>query len=262
MRTYKKALNAMIWILAIIVVWEVAAYVMSDVLNDPMAEKKVPFLSDIACSFADNFGVIMYQSGITIVFAAVGFVTGTSVGIIMALLMKLSGIIEKITLPYLLASQMIPILGLAPIIFGLFKDVSVSRVIIAAYISFLPVAVNFLSGMKSVEDDYLTMMRSYGAGRLQTYKKLLIPYALPYLFTGLKLAAPMAVTASILADTLSSRNGIGYIIIYSLYGGGTKGQFWPALLMAAVLGLVSFMLISAVEYISVPWKKGKGDEGI
>lgn len=262
MKTSKRAASAVIWIFSVIIIWEIAAYVLQDVLNDPLAEKKVPSLITILTSYADHFGTIMHQAGITFSYAAAGFFAGAAAGILLALVMRLSGIIEKIALPYLLASQMIPILGLAPIIFGLFKDVEASRIVIAGYISFFPVSVNFLSGMKSVGEEFTALMSSYGTGKVQLYRKLLIPYSLPYLFAGLKLAAPMAVTASILADTLSSRDGIGYIIIYSLYGGGTKGQFWPALFTAAIMGLVSFFIVTALEYIAVPWKRGKGDGAV
>ena len=198
---------------------------------------------------------LIQQAGITASYACAGFVIGAVVGIILALVMSLSGLCEKMILPYLLVSQMIPILGLAPIIFGLFKDIAVSRVVIAAYITFFPVSVNLLSGLKSAEQSLTTMMRACAAGKRSLYTKLLFPNAVPHLFTGLKISAPMAVTAAILVDTLSAKDGIGYVIVFTLYGGGTTGQFWPAVIIAAFLGLLSFFIISAAEYVFVPWKR-------
>lgn len=255
MKTYKKALSVLIWILAVLVLWESVSYILREVLQDPLASKKVPGLLEIAGSFLDNSPELLRQAGITVTYAAEGFVIGASVGIILAIVMSLSGLCEKIILPYLLISQMIPVLGLAPIIFGLFKDIAVSRVVIAAYITFFPVSVNLLSGLKSAEQQMRTMFRAYASGKRQFYTKLLIPHSLPYLFTGLKISAPMAVTAAILVDTLSARDGIGYVIVFTLYGGGTAGQFWPAILLAALLGLCSYFIISAAEYIFIPWKR-------
>lgn len=255
MKTYKKALSAVLWSVGVIVLWEAAAYILENVLHDPLAAKKVPWLSEIAASFVQHGPELIKQAGITVSYAGAGFVTGTAVGIMLALIMSYSGMAEKMILPYLLAAQMIPVLGLAPIIFGLFKDIAVSRIVISAYITFFPVSVNLLSGLKSAEENLITMMRAGAAGKRQMYRKLLLPHALPYLFAGLKISAPMAVTAAVLVDTLSARDGIGYVIVFTLYGGGTTGQFWPAIIIAALLGLLSFVLISALEYICVPWKR-------
>ncbi|MDO4481173.1 MAG: ABC transporter permease subunit [Bacillota bacterium] len=261
MKTYSRAACTALWFTGAAALWEAASLILKYGIQDPMASKKVPGLWEIGVSFAENGAELMGQAGITMSYAAAGFAIGALAGIILAVLMSLSGLCEKMLLPYLLFSQMIPILGLAPIVFGIFKDISVSRTVIAAYITFFPVAVNLLSGLKSVKEELKTMMISYASGKRQLYFKLLFPFSLPYLFSGLKISAPMAVTAAILVDTLSSKDGIGYVIIFTLYGGGTAGQFWPALIISAVLGLMSFILISAAEYIFVPWKRRrKGTE--
>ena len=255
MKTYKKAISIAAWLLAALALWEAIAYILADILRDPLAAKKVPKLSEIISAFLEFAPQLLRQAGTTLSYAAAGFAIGAAVGIILALIMSLSGLCEKMILPYLLISQMIPILGLAPILFGLFKNIDTTRRIIAAYITFFPVSVNLLSGLKSADRNARTMMRSYAAGTVNTYIKLLIPSSLPYLFTGLKIAAPMAVAAAILVDTLSAKDGIGYVIIFTLYGGGTAGQFWPAVILAALMGTASFFIISAAEYILVPWKR-------
>ncbi len=257
MKTYKKLLSSVLWLAAALIIWEAAAYILRDVICDPLAAKKVPGLLEIGASFLQNSVELMRQAGVTMSYAAAGFALGASVGIILGLAMSISGLCEKMILPYLLASQMIPIIGLAPIILGLFKDIAVSRVVIAAYITFFPVSVNFLSGLKASEENLKSMMRVYAADKCRLYSKLLVPNALPYLFSGLKISAPMAVTAAVLVDTLSSKDGIGYVIVFTLYGGGTTGQFWPAVIIAALLGLLSFLIISAAEYILIPWKRQK-----
>lgn len=255
MKTYKKTLSVLLWILAAIVLWELASYILKEVICDPLASKKLPGLLEIFDSFIDNAPELMRQAGITMSYAGAGFAIGASVGIILALIMSLSGLCEKMILPYLLISQMIPVLGLAPIIFGLFKSIAVSRIVIAAYITFFPVSVNLLSGLTSADSNLRLMLNAFASGRRRLYTKLLVPHSLPYLFTGLKISAPMAVTAAILVDTLSAKDGIGYVIVFALYGGGTAGQFWPAIFIAALLGLLSFFVVSAAEYAVIPWKR-------
>lgn len=259
MKISKKALSVLIWIAVLLIIWELSAYILKDVIKDPLSAKKLPGLGQIAASFKDNAPELMRQAGITLSYAAKGFAIGAVIGAALAVIMSLSGICEKMTLPYLLCSQMIPVLGLAPIVFGLFKDIAASRVVISAYITFFPVAVNLLSGIKSAEEDLRSMMRSFAAGKLKLYTKLYIPGSLPWLFSGLKISAPMAVTAAILVDTLSAKDGIGYVIVFTLYGGGTAGQFWPAVIIASLMGLMSFFVIALAEYILIAGRR-KGED--
>lgn len=255
MQSYKKWLSAAAWICGLILVWEAASLLLDQILNDPMAEKKLPYLHQVLISFKDYGASIMPEAWVTLTRAAIGFILGTAAGIILALLMDLSGIMKKMLMPYVLASQMIPILGLAPVIFGLVKDLDTSRVIIAAYITFFPVVIKLIQALDSVGAEERLLMKVCAAGKKDYYLKLALPFSMPYLFTGMKLAAPMAVTASVLVDTLSAKDGIGYVLILTLYGGGTTGKFWPALLISAALGVCSFILISLLQYICIPWER-------
>lgn len=257
MRTFKTGISTAAWIAGALALVEFAAWVLAEVVQDPLAEKKLPYLQDVMASFADNAGFLLEQAGVTMHYAALGFLLGTLVGILLALLMRASGLVERMILPYLLLSQMIPIIGLAPIIFGLFKTLNAARIVIAAYITFFPVSISLLGGLKSVDEDRINLMRSYAATPWQRYTKLLIPWSVPYLFSGLKIAAPVAVSAAVLVDTLSSQNGIGYVIVLTLYGGGTTGQFWPALILSALMGLGSMLLITILERLCVPWGAGR-----
>lgn len=253
----RRVLSIIIWIGAGLILWELTAIFLECVVRDPMAERKVPGLASVALTFAEYWDVILRQAGVTFGFAAAGFAIGAAAGFVIAVIMRASGLIEKMILPYLLASQMIPILGLAPIVFGLLKDINAARIAIAAWITFFPISVNLLAGMKSVELNYLELMKISGSGRAALFRKLLLPWSLPYLFTGFKIAAPVAVSAAILVDTLSARNGIGYVIIYTLYGGGTVGQFWPALITAALMGVLSFTAISLAERAAMKRRTGE-----
>lgn len=75
------------------------------------------------------------------------------------------------------------------------------------------------------------------------------------------LAAPMAVTASVLVDTLSAKDGIGYVLVLTLYGGGTTGQFWPAVLLSSLMGVLSFVIVSLAEFLCIPWKRQEAKGG-
>jgi NitT/TauT family transport system permease protein len=197
---------------------------------------------------------LMSAAGLTFSRAAMGFILGGLIGVILAVIMSLSKIVEKIALPYLIVSQMVPVLGLAPIIFTLVKDMDISRIVIAAYITFFPVSINMLSGLNSVDSEKKELLYSYAAKKKSVYYKLMIPYSLPYLFAGLKIAAPMSITASILIDMLGSSGGIGVKLLYSLYS-GTRDVFWASVVTSACMGIISYFIVILFERICMPWRK-------
>lgn len=243
-----------VWAIGIFVLWELVAFFLDGVLHDPMAEAKLPYPHMVIISLVENFSDLMSAAGLTLSRAVMGFTLGALVGFILAIIMSLSKIVEKIALPYLVVSQMIPVLGLAPIIFTLAKDMNLSRIIISGYITFFPVSINMLSGLNSVDNEKKELLYSYAAKKPSIYCKLMIPYCLPYLFAGLKIAAPMSITASILVDMLGSSGGIGVKLLYSLYS-GTKDVFWSSVVTSAFMGIFSYFVIVFLEKICMPWRK-------
>lgn len=111
-----------------------------------------------------------------------------------------------------------------------------------------------LSGLNSVESDKKELLYSYAARKKSIYYKLMIPYSMPYLFAGLKIAAPMSITASILVDMLGSSGGIGVKLLYSLYS-GTKDVFWASVVTSALMGILSYFIVILFEKICMPWRK-------
>lgn len=244
----------LIWAIGIIILWEFGAFFLDRVIHDPMAGTKLPYPHMIVITIAQNFSELMGAAGLTFSRAVLGFALGTAIGFILAIIMSLSKIAEKVALPYLIISQMIPVLGLAPIIFTLARDMDTSRIIIATYITFFPVSVNMLSGLKSVDSEKRELLYSFAAKKKSIYYKLMIPFSMPYLFAGLKIAAPMSITASILVDMLGSSGGIGVKLLYSLYS-GSKDIFWGSVVTSALMGIISYFIVTILEKICIPWKK-------
>lgn len=244
----------LVWTIGIILVWELIAFFLDKVAKDPMAASKLPYPHEVVISITQNFTELVGAAGLTFSRAVMGFALGTAIGVVLAIIMSLSRVVEKISLPYLIVSQMVPVLGLAPIIFTLVKDMDASRIIIAAYITFFPVSINMLSGLNSVDSEKKELLYSYAAKKKSIYYKLMIPYSLPYLFAGLKIAAPMSITASILIDMLGSSGGIGVKLLYSLYS-GTKDVFWASVVTSALMGIISYFIVILAEKICMPWRK-------
>lgn len=243
----------LVWILGFAAVWELGAFYIAFV-SPKHPEYILPHLWQIMASVgmtasADQtiFGLVMTNAWATLSRAGIGFLIGMALGALLALSMSLSGAVEKIAFPYLMIIQMIPILGMAPIVLSLTGDISSSRIVIAAILTFYPVAANMLAGFKSVSREKHELMFSYAVNRFTLYKKVMIPTCLPYFFTGLKIAAPMAITASILVDTLQGGVGLGCLLSQSLKHNTSIFAFWEIVFLSAALGIFFSKLMGFFE---------------
>ncbi|WP_058486532.1 ABC transporter permease [Defluviitalea phaphyphila] len=255
-----------VWILLFFIGWEIVALLveLSPEIRSP--EKVLPHFWKIIASVFDvnkidgentAIQLVLMNAKATLIRSVEGFILGMIWGFILALLMNLSGIIEKIAFPYLMLIQMIPILGMAPIILAITGDINKSRIWIAAILTFYPVATNTLAGFKSVEKEKHELMYSYAATTFQIYTKTLIPAAIPYFFTGLKIAAPLAITASIIVDTLQGDLGLGCLLSQSLKGSMTRYVFWQIVVISAAIGILSYVLMGIIEKIISPHNRLK-----
>ena len=255
----KKWLSTIFWILLLVMIWEIGAFVISITKRTP--ENILPHLYQIlmaACSTKKVANgqtamlVVLSSAGMTLFRALLGFLLGAMIGVILAFIMKMSGICEKLIFPYLMLIQLLPVLGLAPIILAITGDINKARIIIAAILSFYPVATNTIAGLKAVEKEKYDLMYTYAAPRRMIYLKVLIPSAVPYFFTGLKIAAPMAITASILVDTLQGDGGLGCMLSQSLKHAMSIYVFWLIVFFSAFIGIMSGYLMSFIQTLVSP----------
>jgi ABC-type nitrate/sulfonate/bicarbonate transport system, permease component len=260
--TSKPWLPMLIWIIGIILLWEIAATIVSVTKRTP--ENVLPHLYQIfgqifstkAVSSGKTATMLVLDSASKTLFrAAIGFITGTVLGFVLALIMKISKLAEKTIFPYLMLIQMVPILGMAPIILSITGDINTSRIVIAAILTFYPVATNTLAGFNAVEREKYDLMYSYAASKYTIYKKVLIPYSIPYFFTGLKISAPMAITASILVDTLQGDGGLGSMLSQSLKHAMSIYVFWLIVFFSAFIGIFSAYFMGFLEKAVLPHKR-------
>ena len=253
------------WIVLLVIVWEIGATIVAMTKRTP--ENIMPHLWQIAGSVVSGKKVtssmtaaqlVLVNAGQTLSRAALGFIAGALLGFVLAVVMKLSRLIEKMIFPYLMVIQMIPILGMAPIVLAITHDIGTSRIVIAALLTFYPVATNTLAGLNAVEPEKYDLMRSYAASKWTLYAKVLIPSALPHVFTGLKIAAPMAITASILVDTLQGDGGLGSVMSQSLKHAMSVYVFWQVVFFSALIGIGSCWLMGEIEKACMPWKRANG----
>jgi NitT/TauT family transport system permease protein len=202
--------------------------------------------------------VVLHACLFTLGITAVGFVVGAIVGLLLAVLMQRFRLVERGLLPYVILSQTVPLVALAPLIAGWSGNLSfgpypwqdwMTVAVIAAYLAFFPVAVGMLRGLESPAAAGVELMRSYAAGWWRTLVKLRLPASLPYLFPALRLAGAAAVVGAVVGEiSTGTRGGIGRLLIeYSREATSDPAKVYTAMLGAALLGLVVAGLVALLE---------------
>jgi NitT/TauT family transport system permease protein len=189
--------------------------------------------------------------------AATGFLLGGVIGFGLAVLLAHSRLLERGLLPYIVASQTVPILAIAPMVVvwmgSLGSPAWFSVAMIAAYLTFFPVAINSLRGLKSVDPRALELMRSYAGNRWEILWKLRVPASLPYLFSALRVAAAGSVVGAIVGELPSSiQDGLGGAILnFAQYYSFQPKNLWATNVVAAALGILFFVAVVLLERVVV-----------
>lgn len=185
--------------------------------------------------------------------ALVGFAIGAIVGFVLAVGLVHSQLAQRALLPYIVASQTIPILAIAPMVVAWMKSGWQSVAVIAAYLTFFPVTINTLRGLQSAEPRAHELMRSYAASPWQVLWRLRVPASLPYVFTALKVSATASVVGAIIGELPSSiQDGLGGAILnFNQYYSITPANLWATNLIAALLGIAFFLAVVAAEKVVV-----------
>ena len=198
--------------------------------------------------------VVLQACAFTFGITAAGFLAGALVGLVLAVFMQRFRIVERGLLPYVILSQTVPLVALAPLVAGWGGTIMppwATVAVIASYLAFFPVAVGMLRGLQSPSASGVELMRSYAAGWWKTLIKLRLPASLPYLLPALRLAGAAAVVGAVVGEiSTGTRGGIGRLIIeYSREATSDPAKVYTAMLGAALLGLV---VAGAVSLLEVP----------
>lgn len=182
--------------------------------------------------------------------AFIGFLAGSILGFILGTLFAHSNLLERGLMPYVVASQTVPILAIAPMVIIWLQAGWVSVAVISAYLTFFPVTINTLRGLRSPDPMALDLMHSYAASKWAIMWKLRFPAALPYIFTSLKISATASVVGAIIGELPSGiRDGLGGAILnFNSYYISGPARLWAAIIASAFVGIFFYILVAVTEY--------------
>ena len=199
-------------------------------------------------------GRLVHHSAVTISEIVPALILGVAIALPLGYLLAKSPLAEKLLSPYLVASQAIPIIAIAPLLTIWISSTYWARVTVAVLVVFFPILVNSITGLRSVPGEYYELMHSLQATRGQIFRKLEIPAAMPVLLAGLKVGATLAVIGTLVGEFVQPRNaGLGFMLVTARYQFKTDLVF-VVLITLAVIALTLYGLVALLERRMLRWQ--------
>lgn len=212
----------------------------------------LPAPEDVARLLYENWGMFLENSWVTVQEVLVGFFASVFIATPLAIAVVLNRTLERTLMPLLVMSQTIPKVAIAPLFVVWLGFGFLPKVAVAFLISFFPILIAAIAGLKSVETDMLDLVRSMGADTGQIIWKVRIPTALPQFFSGLKISICLSVVGAIVGEFVGSDKGLGYLILTS--AGDLNGRMTYATIVILIfIGMVLFGAVCQVEKWLIPW---------
>ncbi|MWC26674.1 ABC transporter permease [Paenibacillus sp. MMS18-CY102] len=248
--SWRKIVPPAIALALIIIVWQI-------VVDGGAVERYLlPSPMDIVQEASRIAPRLLDHTGATLQLALIGFIGGAAAGIVLAALLHLIPGAREAISPLLVLSQNIPLIALAPLLalwlgFGL-----TPKLLLVALVCFFPIAVSMLAGLQERDAKLAEYLRMLGAGRLQLFTSLELPNAIPYMFSGLKIAATYSMTSAVVAEWIGADRGLGYFMQMSRKGFMAPRVFAAVIIIVAI-SLALYGIIVLIERLVIRWRPKK-----
>jgi ABC-type nitrate/sulfonate/bicarbonate transport system permease component len=214
----------------------------------------LPAPSRIARLLVDDNGLLLAQAAVTLEEIAIGFIIALIVGIGLALLIFSFPVVERAVYPLVIASQTVPIFAIAPLLIVWLGYGMPSKVAMTALIVFFPIVVNTVDGLRAADPDIVNLLLILGATSTQVLIKIRAPAAMPFVFSGARIAVATSVIGAVIGEWVGATQGLGFLMIHA------NAQLHIDLVFAAIVYLSAmaiglFLAVSAAEWLALPWRR-------
>jgi NitT/TauT family transport system permease protein len=247
-RLLREYLPAILVFVGVVVVWELVATGLN------LRQFILPRPSAIASAFIAEWGTLQEAAGNTLFEAVGGLGIGVLLGVLAAFAVARWARVRDIVVPVAIAISAVPIIALAPIMsnwFGILNPMA--KMAVAILLVFFPIMINVVRGLTEVSPTALELMRANAASEGEVLRKLRLPNALPYFFTGLKVATTLCLIGAVVAEYFGGSNDVlGRVIVQS----SSRLRFditWAAIMVTAIVGIAFYLLVLAIERLVIPW---------
>lgn len=233
-------------VLLLLGTWQVGVEVFD------VPEYMVPTPAAVVETGVERWSSLLEHSWVTLKEVLLGFGLSVIVGVPLAIVIVFSKFLERMLYPLLVASQAVPKIAIAPLLIVWVGFGTAPKVLMAFLISFFPIVIDTIVGLRSIEPEMIHLARSMGTGSFTSFLKVRLPNALPNIFGGLKIAITLAVVGAVAAEFVGADSGLGYLLVVATGQLDTSLMF-AALIVLSVIGIVLFAVVAAAERLLLPW---------
>jgi len=238
----KTVLFSIAFLVAVVCAWEIVVRTFA------VPTYVLPAPSAIISSIISNLPIVLTNLETTATEAALGFILGSGAGLCFGILLAESKLLGRLLLPYIVGSNAVPVVAVAPLVVLWFGNGLLSKVVVSAFLCFFPLSINTYRGLSETPTVFSDLFRIYGGTRREFLLKARFPFAAPYIFTGAKLNATFAVIGAIVAEFIGAASGLGFGMLSATYNLDVP-RLWAYLVISVAMGMVAYSLIWCVERI-------------
>lgn len=239
-----------IFILIILIVWQA-------VVSGGLVERYIlPAPLDITDALIKNWSTILMHTGVTFFEGMTGLLVSIVFSFIVAIVMDQFVLFKKAVYPILVISQTVPIIIIAPLLAMWFGFGIAPKIFVVVLVCFFPITVNLIEGLQSVDHELIDLVRSMGGKKIQIFTKIKLPFALPYFFSGLKIAATYSIMGAVIGEWLGGKAGLGVFMLRARHSFALDLVF-ASILVIVILSIGIFYGIAFLQKVIMPWEKVK-----
>jgi putative hydroxymethylpyrimidine transport system permease protein len=239
----------LVLLLVLVVAWQLVASL-------PGVDLTLASPGQTARAMVDDHSLLLHNAWIPLVEVLLGLGIAVAAGAAVAIGMHVVRPLREAAYPLLIASQALPVVVIAPLLVLAFDFGIGPKIAIVALVCFFPVTVNLLDGLRSVDPSLLKLMRGLGASRAATLWKVELPSALPYLFSGLRIAATVSVIGAVFGEWAEAEDGLGHLVQLGINQLQTP-RVWAGVILLMLMAVALFVLVTLAERVAVPWNRAE-----
>ena len=243
---FLRKLTPLAGIFGFLVVWQLVVIIYQ------MPAYLLPTPTHIAHVFVTRLPELLHHGWVTVYEMIAGYALAVAVAIPLAIAVTSSRTFDQLVMPTMLFFQIVPKVAIAPLFLVWFGVGATPKILVAFLISFFPIMIDAAVGLRSMSPEMHDLARSMGATRMQVFAQFRLPTSLPYLFTGLKVAATLAIAGTVVGEFVGADRGLGYLLLVTNSNLETPMMF-ATIVALTIIGFVSYYLVELLEGFLIPW---------
>lgn len=245
----KKLIPITFWAV-VLLVWSISVKLLK------VPEFVLPAPEKVIVTFVTNINILLVYGFYTALEAIAGLIISILLAFATALAMDSFNVVKKALYPFLVISQTIPVIALAPLLILWFGYGVVPKIITVVLVCFFPIAVNLYEGFKTADNDMIKLLKSMGAGKLKIITIVKLPWSMTALFSGLRVAATYSIMGAVIGEWLSGDGGLGYYMLFAKHSYAVDKVF-SAIIVIVGLSLLLFKGSDLLQKVMLPWQKSQ-----